>query len=185
MCQSNRIYASPQTISQTSQEWGRAQPAAEEPTRQRGALELGGAVLSISALAPFVPIHPLRCPPSSLVKKTDMLHLKKKERRKKVSISSVLQIQELLTLFSHLHHFPAPPRTAHPQPPIPFSSRKGAAASACAPNPAFPIKPELRHFEMLVSALPLCSQVTQNKKKLSLPFVFVVWFLKRSVDFSA
>lgn len=82
MCQSNRIYASPQTISQTSQEWGRAQPAAEEPTRQRGALELGGAVLSISALAPFVPIHPLRCPPSSLVKKTDMLHLKKKRKKK-------------------------------------------------------------------------------------------------------
>lgn len=82
MCQSNRIYASPQTISQTSQEWGRAQPAAEEPTRQRRALELGGAVLSISALAPFVPIHPLRCPPSSLVKKTDMLHLKKKRKKK-------------------------------------------------------------------------------------------------------
>lgn len=82
MCQSNRIYASPQTISQTSQEWGRAQPAAEEPTRQRGALELGGAVLSISALSPFVPIHPLRCPPSSLVKKTDMLHLKKKRKKK-------------------------------------------------------------------------------------------------------
>lgn len=83
MCQSNRIYASPQTISQTSQEWGRAQPAAEEPTRQKGALELGGAVLSISALAPFVPIHPLRCPPSSLVKKTDMLRLKKKRKKKK------------------------------------------------------------------------------------------------------
>lgn len=132
--------------------------------------------------------HPPTSLPTFLPSKEDRhapLKKKKKERRKKVSISSVLQIQELLTLFSHLHHFPAPPRTAHPQPPIPFSSRKGAAASACAPNPAFPIKPELRHFEMLVSALPLCSQVTQNKKKLSLPFVFVVWFLKRSVDFSA
>lgn len=52
-----------------------------------------------------------------------------------VSIYFVFKTQDFLTLFSLLRCFPAPPWTAHLQPPISFTPRKGEEFSACPPNP--------------------------------------------------
>lgn len=55
-------------------------------------------------------------------------------------------------------------------------------------TPAFPVKQELRHFEIFFSALLLCTQVTENKRKLlSLWFDFWkgIWILQhKAITFS-
>lgn len=114
------------------------------------------------------------CSNSTPINKTDVLFL--------VSLYFEFKVQDFLTLFSLLHCFPAPPWTAHLQPPIPFTSRKGEAVFACSPNPclSYEIRTETL-WNFYFSSPAVQSGNTEQKEA----FVFVVWFLKRNMDSSA
>lgn len=49
-------------------------------------------------------------------------------------------------------------------------------------TPAFPVKQELRHFEIFYFSSPAVHSGNREQKEA---FVFVVWFLKRNMDSSA
>lgn len=120
------------------------------------------------------------CSNSTPINTTDVLLL--------VSLYFVFKVQDFLTLISP-PLLPCSPMGSLPAA-FPFLSppEKEKQFLPVLQTPAFPMKQELRCFEIFISALLLCSQVMQNKRKLlSLWFVFWkgIWILwHKAITFS-
>lgn len=93
----------------------------------------------------------------------------------------IFKVQDFLTLFSLHHCFPAPPWTAHLQPPISFTSRKAEAVFACSPDPCFSYETRTEMLWNFYFSSPAVQSGNTEQKEA---FVFVVWFLKRNMNSS-